>query len=178
MKGSFVKTLKKDLARLCNPSIKGFLKEYFFPRGNTFRYVFWFRLMQAVKKNIITKIMFGFPVYLMFRHYEYKYGIHTNTNIKVGGGLKIVHGDCVYINCREIGENFTIYQGVTTGVSRDIGDIPLIKDNVKIYANSVVCGNITLDNNCCVGANSFVNFDVESNTVVAGCPAKVIKKYN
>ena len=69
MKGSFVKTLKKDLARLCNPSIKGFLKEYFFPRGNTFRYVFWFRLMQAVKKNIITKIMFGFPVYLMFRHY-------------------------------------------------------------------------------------------------------------
>jgi len=177
MDDSFIILIKKDLSRLCKPCLSGFLKEYFFPRGNTFRYLFWFRLMQAIKKNKISKLIFGFPVYIIFRHYEYKYGIHANTNIKIGGGLKIVHGDCVYINCKEIGENFTIYQGVTTGVLKDTGDLPLIKDNVKICTNSVVCGDIVLENNCCVGANSFVNCNVESSTLVAGCPAKVIKKY-
>ena len=176
MNDSYITLLRKDLARLCEPGFKGFLKEYLFPRGNTFRYVFWFRTMQAVKKNFISKILLGFPVYIIFRHYEYKYGIHANTNIKIGGGLKIVHGDCVYINCREVGENFTIYQGVTTGASKNDVDIPVIKDNVKICTNSVVCGDITLESNCCVGANSFVNCNVESNTVVAGCPAKVIKR--
>ena len=52
--------------------------------------------------------------------------------------------------------------------------MPVIKDNVTIYANSVVVGNITIGENAVIGACSFVNKDVPRNTIWAGVPAKQI----
>lgn len=140
-----------------------------------FRYVFWFRIMCYVKQRNIIKILFGFPVYLVFRHYEFKYGIHLNTNIQVGKGLKIVHGDGVYLNCKEIGEMFTVYQGVTLGVNGESG-VPTVGNHVTVCTNSTVVGDIILGDNCNIGANSFVSHDVPCNTTVAGSPAKPIYK--
>lgn len=50
-------------------------------------YIVWFRIMQAVKRNLILKYVLGIPVYLIHRHYEYKYNIHMNINIDVGEGF-------------------------------------------------------------------------------------------
>lgn len=85
----------------------------------------------------------------------------------------IVHGDGVYVNCDRIGDSFTIYQNVTVGV--DAGGKPSIGDNVTIYPGAVVVGKIMLNNNCIVGANSFLNKTVSEGTTVAGVPAKRIK---
>lgn len=72
-----------------------------------------------------------------------------------------------------------IYQNVTFGVLGDKDTpkfgLPTIEDNVTIYTGAVVVGNITLHEWCVIGANSFVNMDVEAYSVVAGLPAKEIK---
>ena len=47
---------------------------------------------------------------------------------------------------------------------------------VTIYPGAVVIGNIKIGNNVVIGANSVVTKDVPDNTVVAGIPAKVIKR--
>ena len=163
-------TLKKDLARLTTPNFKGFIKEYFYPQGNMFRYVFWFRLMTKVKRTKGLQLLAPFA-YLIFRHYEFKYQIHANTNIHVGAGLKIVHGDGGYLNACYIGDNFTCYQTVTLGAKRGL---PTIEDNVTIYPGSVVVGGVLLNKGCVIGANSFVNKDVPMNEIWAGVPAKKI----
>lgn len=86
--------------------------------------------------------------------------IHANTNLEIGRGLKIVHEDCIYLNCRRIGNNATIYQGVVLGANGGSANIPTFGNNVTI----------------CVGANVFVNHDIEENGVVGGVPARPIKK--
>ena len=158
-----------DLERLEKPSFKSFLKWYFIPRGHCFRWNVWFRIVQCIKNGGVKKILI-IPTYLMYRHYEYKYGIHVNTNIDVGKGLFIVHGDGVYINAKSVGENFTCYQGVTVGLGNN--GIPEIKDNVIIYTNAVVVNDIILYDGCIIGACSFVNKSVNEKSVVIGIPAK------
>lgn len=166
--------IQSDLARISeNTDLFSFLKWYLFPKGSTFPYQVWFRIMHSVKNNYVIKYTIGLVCYMIFRHYEYKYGIHANSNIHVGKGLKIVHGDGVYLNCKEIGENFTVYQNVTLG-SGDNG-IPTVGNNVSIYPGSVIAGGIVLHDYCIVGANSFVSKSVAPKILVAGCPAKKIK---
>ena len=72
-----------------------------------------------------------------------------------------------------IGNDCRIYQHVTIGAGK--GGYPIIGNNVTIYANSVVVGNIRIGDNCIIGANSFVNVDVPDNSVYAGVPAKFIR---
>ncbi len=48
-------------------------------------------------------------------------------------------------------------------------------DSVTVYTNSVVCGNITLHDGCVIGAQSYVDKDVDENSFVAGIPAKLIR---
>lgn len=113
----------------------------------------------------------------MYKHYEKKYDIHGNSNIEIGPGFMVVHGSGVYLNVREIGSCFTVYQGVTLGTGSD-HDIPIVGDGVTIYPNAVVCGGIHLGNGCIVGANAFVSSSVAERNVVAGVPAKVVKILN
>lgn len=44
--------------------------------------------------------------------------------------------------------------------------------------NSVILPGVTIGRNCVVGANSVVNADVPDNSVVAGAPAKIVKRYD
>lgn len=130
--------------------------------------------MQAVKKNKILMFFLGGSVYLIHRHYEYKYGIHANTNIEIGERLLIKHGDGVYINCTKIGRNFTVYQGVTLGADKT--GIPMVEDDVTVYTNAVVVGNVILHSGSVIGANAFVNKNVEEHSIVVGVPARKIIK--
>ena len=110
--------IKSDLKRLSpNSSIKSLLRWYFLPQGSTFPHDVWFRILQACKKKKILKYSVGLLAYWRERHMSYKYGIHANANTEIGEGLKIVHADGIYINCRSIGKNFTVYQNVTLGAT-------------------------------------------------------------
>ena len=62
------------------------------------------------------------------------------------------------------------YNGVEYGFPVTIGD------NCWIGAGAIICPNVKIGDNVVVGAGSVVVKDVESNTVVAGNPAKVIRK--
>ena len=54
--------------------------------------------------------------------------------------------------------------------------MPIIGDNVSIGSGAVVVGAIKIGNNVKIGANSYVDKDIPNNVVVAGCPAKIIKR--
>lgn len=140
----------------------------------TFRYVFWLRIVQEAKRKRLLKFSLGIIAYAFLRHYEFKYGIHVNSNIRIGGGLNIAHGDGVYLNCVSIGENFTVFQSAVLGASMDKG-IPMVEDNVTVYAGAKIFGDIVLKNGCAIAANAVVTHDVEANSVVAGVPAKKIR---
>lgn len=163
--------LKADLSRITTPTLKSFFKCYFFTRGGVFRFTVWFRIVVYVKNKKLLKWLFP-VVYMIYRHYTYKYGVHIDTNIPIGKGFLVVHGDGVYINCNKIGSNFTIYQNVTVGVGKD--GKPTIGDDVTVFPGAVVSGGMELKDGCIVGTNSFVNKTVDTGIRVAGVPAKRI----
>ncbi len=75
-----------------------------------------------------------------------------------------------------IGNTVTVRHNTTIGVARDGGKCPVIEDNVNIGANVVIIGDITIGNNSIIAAGSIVVKDVPPFSMVAGNPARIIKK--
>ncbi len=76
-----------------------------------------------------------------------------------------------------IGDNCTIYHGVTVGSVRGPkGGAPHIGNNVVIASGAKVIGNITIGNNVMIGSGAIVVTDIPDNSVVVGNPGKVISK--
>lgn len=102
-------------------------------------------------------------------------GIEIHPGAKIGKGLFIDHGMGVVIGetC-EIGDNVTIYQGVTLGgTGKDIGKRhPTIGNNVLIGAGAKVLGPFKVGDNARIGAGSVVLKEVPPYTTVVGVPAK------
>lgn len=169
----FFSLLHSDLERYGYPSIGSFLKQYFLPRGGSFPYVFWLRVVQCARRRRLSRWTIAILAYPVLRHFEFKYGIHANPNIQIGGGLLIVHGGGVHLNCSSIGRNLTVYQGVTFGIQD--GERPTVGDDVTVYPNSVVVGGINIGNRATIGALSYVSHDVAADVVVAGSPAHIIR---
>ncbi|TDT45658.1 serine O-acetyltransferase [Fonticella tunisiensis] len=104
-------------------------------------------------------------------------GIEIHPGAKIGKGLFIDHGMGVVIGeTAEIGDNVTIYHGVTLGgVGNEKGKRhPTIGDNVMIGAGAKILGPIKVGNGARIGANSVVLKDVPDRATVVGIPAKVV----
>ena len=168
--------IKSDLERRRMPTFTGFIKEFLSIKGVYFRYQVWLRIVHFSKQNRLTKLLIAPWAYLVYRHYEYKYGIHANTNIHIGKGLKIIHGGNIYLNCASIGDNFTVYQGVTFGSKHDNDEIPIVENNVTVYTNAVICGPITIHNGSTIGANTYVDKDVPEGATVIGAKSEIIRR--
>ncbi|MBU9848521.1 serine O-acetyltransferase, partial [Rahnella aceris] len=77
-----------------------------------------------------------------------------------------------------IGYDCRIYQGVTIGAKLEDGiSYPVIGNNVTIYANSVIVGDIIIGNNVIIGASTLVIIDVPDNSVVVGNPARILSRH-
>jgi len=97
----------------------------------------------------------------------------------IGRRVFIDHGFGVVIGATAIlEEDILIYQGVTLGgVSLDKGKRhPTIMSNSVIGSGAKVLGNITVGENCKIGANSVVVCDVPCDSTAVGVPAKIIKR--
>lgn len=106
-------------------------------------------------------------------------GIEIHPGAKIGKRLFIDHGMGVVIGetCT-IGDNVTIYQGVTLGgTGKERGKRhPDIGDNVLIAAGAKVLGNIKINSNVNIGANSVVLQSVPSYSTVVGIPGHIVKQ--
>lgn len=106
-------------------------------------------------------------------------GIEIHPGAKIGDGLFIDHGMGVVIGeTAEIGDNVTIYQGVTLGgTGKEKGKRhPTVGDNVVISTGAKVLGSLNIGNNVKIGAGSVVLKDVPDNCTVVGVPGKVVKR--
>ena len=74
----------------------------------------------------------------------------------------------------KLGKNAMIFNNVTIGQNH--GEYPIIGDNVTIYSGTIIIGGISIGNNVTIGANSFINKNVEDDVVIAGNPARVIER--
>jgi serine O-acetyltransferase len=104
-------------------------------------------------------------------------GIEIHPGATLGDGLFIDHGAGVVIGeTAEVGENVTIYQGVTLGgTGKETGKRhPTIGNNVVIGAGSLLLGSIRVGDNVRVGAGSVVVQNVPSNTTVVGNPGRPV----
>ena len=106
-------------------------------------------------------------------------GIEIHPGAQVGRRLFIDHGMGVVIGetCR-IGNNVTIYQGVTLGGTgkEETKRHPDLDDNVLVAAGAKVLGNIRIGENSKIGANSVVLINVPKDSTVVGIPARVVKQ--
>lgn len=106
-------------------------------------------------------------------------GIEIHPGATIGTGFFIDHGMGVVIGETAIvGENVTIYHGVTLGgTSLEKGKRhPTIGDRVTIGAGAKVLGNIEIGADSRVGANAVVVKSVPENSVVVGVPGQIVKR--
>src|SRR3990167_11308498 len=106
-------------------------------------------------------------------------GIEIHPGAKIGKGFFIDHGMGVVIGeTSEIGDNVTIYHGVTLGgTSFSRGKRhPTIESNVIIGAGAKILGPLTVGSNSKIGANSVVIVDVPPSSTVVGVPGKTVLK--
>ena len=104
-------------------------------------------------------------------------GVEIHPGAILGAGLFIDHATGVVIGeTAEVGEDVTIYHGVTLGGSgRDTGKRhPTVGDRVIIGAGAKVLGAIKIGDDSRIGANSVVVKEVPSSAVVVGVPGQII----
>ncbi|MGM7703638.1 serine O-acetyltransferase EpsC [Pseudalkalibacillus sp. Hm43] len=104
-------------------------------------------------------------------------GIEIHPGAKVGRRCFIDHGMGVVIGetC-EIGDNVTLFQGVTLGgTGKEKGKRhPTLEDHTLVATGAKVLGSITIGQYSKVGAGSVVLQDVPPNSTVVGIPGKVV----
>lgn len=104
-------------------------------------------------------------------------GIEIHPGAKIGRRLFIDHGMGVVIGetC-EIGDDVTIYQGVTLGgTGNEKGKRhPTIKDHVLIATGAKVLGSIVIGEHSKIGAGSVVLKDVPAHSTVVGIPGRIV----
>ena len=105
-----------------------------------------------------------------------RYNLHIGINM-IGYGFYMAHLSGGGINnCKSMGNYCSINAGVIVGNKDSQSEIAVIGNNVKLSAGCKVFGKIVIGNNVIVAPNAVVVKNVPDNCVVAGIPAKIIKK--
>ena len=104
-------------------------------------------------------------------------GIEIHPGAEIGKRFVIDHGVGVVIGeTAVIGDDVLIYHGVTLG-GKTLDPVkrhPTVGDRVIIGAGAKLIGNITIGNDCRVGANAVVTKDMPAGTVAVGVNARLI----
>lgn len=123
---------------------------------------------------------FKIPIIPRFLNYLSRFftGIDIHPGAKIENGILIDHGTGVVIGeTAVIHKGCLIYQNVTLGgTGKELGKRhPTLMENVVVGAGAKVLGNIVIQKNVRIGANSVVMRDVPENCTVVGIPGRVVK---
>ncbi|MBQ5996103.1 MAG: serine O-acetyltransferase [Clostridia bacterium] len=108
-----------------------------------------------------------------------KTGIEIHPAAKIGKRFFIDHGTGVVIGeTTEIGDDVTLYQGVTLGgTGKDIGKRhPTIGNGVMVGAGAKVLGPFKVGDNSNIAAGAVVLEEIPPNCTAVGVPARVVKQ--
>ena len=132
--------------------------------------------------NILWRYNLKFLARLIMHFARLFTGIEIHPAAKIGSNFFMDHGLGIVIGeTTEIGENVTIYQGVTLGgimpsvesdLQRNQKRHPTVGNNVIIGSGAQILGAINIGDDARIGANSVVSRDVPANVTVAGVPAR------
>jgi len=166
IKEDFLVVYKKD------PAIRSKLELFFNYPG--IWAIFWYRIANKLyKKNfkVIARIIMGISQILT--NIDIHPGATIGRRVFIDHGIGVVIGETAII-----GNDVTIYQGVTLGgVSLNKGKRhPTIEDNVVIGGGAKVLGDITIGKGSKIGANSVVVKNVPPYSTVVGIPGKIVKR--
>ena len=109
-----------------------------------------------------------------------KTGIEIHPGAEIGRRFFIDHGTGIVIGeTTIIGDDVTIYQGVTLGgTGKDIGKRhPTIGNNVLIGAGSKILGPVTVGDNTNIAAGAVVLDRIPSDSTAVGVPARVVRRH-
>jgi len=148
--------------------------------------------VKAVFFYLIASKLWGMKFYLIGRMISqfgrFLTGIEIHPAAKIGKNLFIDHGMGVVIGeTSEIGNNVTIYHGVTLGgispaenseSQRNLKRHPTIKNNVIIGSGAQILGPIVVESNSKIGANTVILKNVPKNGTMVGNPARNINREN
>ena len=168
------KKYQYDIERIieCDPAAKSAFQVYFLYPG-----------FKAVKRHRTAHRLFvkghELRAALHAHRTRKKTGIEIHPAAKIGKGLFIDHGAGVVIGeTAEIGDNCTIYQGVTLGgTGKQTGKRhPTIGNNVMIGAGAKVLGPFTVGDNAKIAAGAVVLNEIPPDSTAVGVPARVVTR--
>lgn len=173
--------LRADLRRYIRPhgseiSFRGFVYLLF---TQEIWAIIVYRFGSWTNRMRIPVFLFLFKVIYFFANkvIEITTGIQIDSNAKIAKGLYIGHFGSIHIE-GTIGENCSIAQEVTIGyLGFGKRGLPKIGNNVFIGAGAKILGDITIGDNVRIGANAVVRKSIPDNSVVAGVPVRVLKKW-
>lgn len=93
---------------------------------------------------------------------------------KLGTGILFFHSYSTIVNATAVGNNCRILHNVTIGEWK--GKKPTIGNNVYIYPNAVITGDVTVGDNSIIGPGAVVFKNVPKNCVIVGNPAYILKQ--
>lgn len=171
----FIKNVREEIKiiRERDPAIHSNMEVFLYP---SFKAMIYYRVAhkQYVKGHY-------FLARLISQRAVRKTGIEIHPGAQIGKGFFIDHGTGVVIGeTAIIGDNVTLYQGVTLGgTGKEHGKRhPTIGNNVMISTGAKVLGSFKIGDNCKIGAGSVVLEEVPPNSTVVGVPGRVVKRFD
>lgn len=173
-KFSYFKSIQYDIQRTmeCDPAAKSKIEVYFL-------YPHMIALRAYRKAHWLWIHNHRLCARWLSQRARRKTGIEIHPGAQIGRGLFIDHGMGVVIGeTAIIGDDCQLYHGVTLGGvgSQEVKRHPTLEDGVYVGSGAKCLGNITLGQNCRVGANAVVLKDVPKYATAVGVPARIIRK--
>lgn len=136
--------------------------------------IIWYRLA-----NLCYRHRLFFIARFLSQSARFWTGVEIHPGATIGKGLFIDHGSGIVIGeTAVIGDNCTLYQGVTLGgTGKDKGKRhPTLGDNVMVGSGAKVLGPFKVGNNVKIAAGAVVLNEIPDDSTAVGVPARVIEK--
>ena len=156
-----------------DPATKTAIELFFTSPGLHAIWVYRFaHILWKLKRRILARIVSNYA--------KFWTGIEIHPGAVIGKRFVIDHGVGIVIGeTAVIGDDVLMYHGVTLG-GKTLDPVkrhPTIGNNVIVGAGSKLIGNITIGDNCAIGANAVVTKDMPAGTVAVGVNARLLPMF-